>query len=342
MPEAWDVGIPRLFSEWAVSNGPTPQTLGSGIHLIPVPLPFESPPWVNTYAIESGGGLLLIDCGTDWSPGREALGAGLAQLGLEETAVHTLLVSHLHPDHVGMAGRLQEELGCRFVMHHRAVTLVERYNDTPGYHRRVRAVAEAHGVPQTLIGRATSAPRPDYMPLLGPPDHTVGDGDYIDLGGGRSLEVLYTPGHDQAHICLRDSATGVLFSGDHILPRISPVIMYQPEEEDVLGDYLGSLRRLLDLSVGLTYPAHGTLIDRGDLRARQILLHHDRRLLDMADLVRRSETTAWEVMLASFRPNLNALQARLALLETIAHLEHLRIRGRVREELRDNRVFYRA
>ena len=322
-------------------NGvPPPQSLGDGIHLVPVPLPFKSPPWVNTYAVESNGGLLLIDCGTDWDPGREVLRSGLEFLGLEESAIHTLLVSHLHPDHVGMAKRLQEELGCRLVMHHRAAILVGRYNDTPGYYRFVRVLAHAHGMPETVIAQATAAPRPAYMPQINPPDHTVGDGDRIGLGGGRFLEILHTPGHDRAHICLIDSATGILFSGDHILPRISPVIMYEPDEEDVLGDYLGALRRLVGLAVGLTYPAHGTLIDRGEERARQIILHHDRRLLDMADLVRLGETTAWEVMLESFRPNLEPLQARLALLETIAHLEHLRIGGRVREVTRDGSVYY--
>ena len=56
------------------------------------------------------------------------------------------------------------------------------------------------------------------------------------------------------------------------------------------------------MNPGITYPAHGTLIDRGDERARQILLHHDRRLLDMAELVRSADTTAWEVMLKSFPP----------------------------------------
>ncbi len=321
---------------------PLPRPLGNGIHLIPVPLPFKSPLWVNTYAIESDGGLLLIDCGTDWDLGRQALARGFADLGLEEAAVHTLLVSHLHPDHVGMAARLQAEIGCRFVMHRSASQLVDRYNDTPGYYERVREIASRHGVPPQLVAEATSAVRPDYMPEIGPPDHTVEDGDMVGLGGGRALEVLHTPGHDQAHICLRDTSSGVFFSGDHVLPRISPVIMYEPTIGDVLGDYLESLRRLIGLSIGVTYPAHGTLIDRGDERARQIVLHHDRRLLDMADLVDRGETSSFQVMLRSFRPNLDPIQARLALLETIAHLEHLCVRGRIDVEERDGQVFYRA
>jgi len=323
-------------------SAPPPQSLGNGIHLVPAPLPFKSPPWVNAYAIETGDGLVLIDCGADWEPGRHALSEGLATLGLDESAVHTLVVSHLHPDHVGMSTRLVRELGCRFVMHERAAAHVPRYNDTPGYAERLRGIAFTHGVPDEFVDSATRLARPDYMPLIDPPDHVVAEGDTIDLGGGRSLMVMHTPGHDPAHICLRDTRTGILFSGDHVLPRISPVIMYDLDIGDPLADYLESLSRLVDMGIGVTYPAHGTLIDRGDERAHQILLHHRRRLRDMADLVARGDTSAWSVMTKSFRPNLTPVEARLAFLETVSHLEHLRLTGRVAGEDRDGRVMYRA
>ncbi len=323
-------------------NAPPPRSLGAGIHLIPAPLPFKSPPWVNAYAVEAGDGLLLLDCGADWAEGRTAIREGFATLGLEESAVHTLVVSHLHPDHVGMSARLVEEWGCRFVMHERASKLVEIYNDTPGYIQRLGRIALTHGVPEGLVATALDVRRPDYMPLINPPDHTVRDGERIDIGGGRALEVIHTPGHEPSHICLRDSRTGILFSGDQVLPRISPVIMYDEELGDVLGDYMASLKKLVDMRIGVTYPAHGTMIDRGDERARQILLHHDRRLLDMAELVGSGNTDAWQVMLRSFTPNLDPLQARLAFLETISHLEHLRLTGRIRVEEHNGRVIYRA
>lgn len=321
---------------------PPPRSLGNGIHLVPAPLPFKSPEWVNAYAVEANEGLVLIDCGTDWQPGREALRKGFDELGLDESAVHTLIVSHLHPDHVGMSARLVREWGCRFVMHERASQLVDRYNDSAGYASRLKVIGAAHGVPESVVAAATQVQRPDYMPMIDPPDHTVSDGDEIELGGGRSLEVVHTPGHEPSHICLRDSRSGTVFSGDHVLPRISPVIMYDLDLGDVLGDYLASLQKLIAVHIGLTYPAHGTIIEHGDERVRQILLHHDRRLLDMAELVRAGDTTAWDVMLKSFRPNLDPLQARLAFLETVSHLEHLRLTGRIREEERDGVMIYKG
>jgi glyoxylase-like metal-dependent hydrolase (beta-lactamase superfamily II) len=242
-----------------------------------------------------------------------------------------------------MSARLVRELGCRFVMHERAARSVPRYNDTPGYIERLVRIGNSHGVPARLLDSVTAdlATRPGYMPMIEPPDHTVVDGDTIDLGGGRWLEVIHTPGHEPAHICLRDSRTGVFFSGDHVLPRISPVVMWDEDLDDPLGDYLASLGKLLGLDIGVAYPAHGTLIDRGDERARQILLHHDRRLLDMAELVRSRDSTAWDVMVRSFRPNLTPIEARLAFLETVSHLQHLAITGRLHAEPRGGKVVFR-
>jgi glyoxylase-like metal-dependent hydrolase (beta-lactamase superfamily II) len=322
---------------------PDPRSLGDGIHLIPAPLPFQSPAWVNCYAIESHGGITLIDCGCDWEPGRQALERGLTAVGLGGAPIHTLIVSHLHPDHVGMAGRVVGEHGSRFVMHERAHKLVDRYNDTPGFVVRNFDLARRHGVPEhQATALADVGTRPDYMPRLQPPDVVVADGDTIELGGLRSLEVLHTPGHEPSHICLRDSLTGVVFSGDHVLPRISPVIMFDEDFEDVLGDYLRSLRRLLTEAIGLTYPAHGGIIERGAARVEQLLLHHERRLGTMEERVEHLPQTAWTLMGSVFRPNLSPLEQRLALRETVAHLEHLRLGEHLGVEDRGGVAWYHS
>ena len=320
---------------------PPPQALGHGIYQIALPLPFKSPPWVNVYVVESTDGLLMIDCGADWDDGHRALHRGFRDLRLDLRQVHTLVVSHLHPDHVGMSTRVVSALGCRFVMHERAANLVDRYNDTPGFISRMEDLARRHGVPEDVISLTTSrSTRPDYMPVISPPDTLVADGDAISLGDGRSLRVLHTPGHEPSHICLVDSKSGALFSGDHVLPRISPVVMYDELYDDVLGDYLDSLQRLVKGGFELTFPAHGTIVEHGAERALQIMLHHRRRLTDMAQLVEGRARTAWDVMIRSFRPNLEPLQARLAFLETISHLEHLVLDGPVSREIRDEVSFY--
>lgn len=322
---------------------PEPRSLGHGIHLIPAPLPFQTPGWVNCYAIETAEGVALIDCGCDWEPGHRALREGLAAVGLGGASIHTLIVSHLHPDHVGMAPRVVADHGSRFVMHERAARLVHRYNDSPGLAKRNLELARRHGVPEYQAeSLADLGPRPDYMPLIDPPDQIVADGDTLQIGTGRVLEVLHTPGHEPSHICLRDSLTGVVFSGDHVLPRITPVIMFDEEYDDVLGDYLTSLRRLLTVPIGITYPAHGSIIERGAARVEQLLVHHERRLSEMEDRTRQTTQTAWSLVGAAFRPNLSPIEQRLALRETVSHLEFLRLRGRLGTDDRNGVVWYRG
>jgi len=316
--------------------------LGHGISVVHVPLPFQSPKTVNCYLVEGDRGLTLIDCGVDWEPGATTLEAGLLELGVELADITNLVVRHLHPDHVGMAPRVIAASDCRFMMHESARSLIPRYNDTPGFAERLAALGRSNGVPSSALGEFSNiGPRPDFMPTLGAPDVTVEDGDSIEVSASRRLEVIYTPGHDQAHICLRDSLTGIVFSGDHVLGRITPVIMFSEDAGDVLGDYMTSLQRLIDTRIGLTYPAHGHVIERGRQRCEQILLHHERRLSGMLEVLERGPTTAWEIMLASFRPNLNPLEQRLALRETVAHLEHLRISDSVDTFEEDGTIWYR-
>ena len=313
-----------------MSEGALAQALGQGVSLITLPLPFRAPPSVNAYVIEGGEGLTLIDCGTDWREGFEALTTGLAAVGLDPSGIHTLVVSHLHPDHVGMAPRLIRQWGVKTVMHSRAAKLIDRYNDTEGFVRRTRDLADRHGVPPDRHAAFVDVgARPEWMPPIDPPDQVVDDGDHLSIDHDRRFEVLHTPGHEPAHICLRDSRTGALFSGDHILPRITPFVGYDELFEDVLGDFLESLARVEQLEIGLTYPAHGALVEHGSARAEQLLAHHQRRLADMLEVIDPTGSSAWEVMERVFRPNLGPTEQRLALRETIAHLEHLRLQGKL-------------
>lgn len=316
--------------------------LGHGIGVIPLPLPFDSPSFVNAYVIRTGIGTTLIDCGVDWEPGMTRLLDGLAVLEVEPDSIHTLVVTHLHPDHVGMAPAVTARFGARLLMHRNALEHHLVYNDTPGARQWLEDFGRLHAVPAERLPAFVDLVRSDWMPFIGPPDVVVDDGDRVDIGDGRHLEVLYTPGHEHSHICMVESRTGILFSGDHILPRITPVIMWDHTETDVLGTYLASVDRLTHDGIGLTYPAHGTIVERGSQRAEQIVLHHERRLDGMLDVVRLGPTTAWHVMTESFRPHLNPLEQRLALRETVSHLEHLRHRAAVTSFEEDVRYYRRA
>ena len=264
-----------------MSESALAQALGQGVSLITLPLPFRAPPSVNAYVIEGGEGLTLIDCGTDWpeglrDPDRRPGG------GRSRPRRNPHPGRHAPPPRSCRHGcrASTREWGVKTVMHSRAAKLVDRYNDTEGYFRRTTGPGRPpRGSAGQLRGlRRRRSPGPSGCRSIDPPDQMVDDGDRISIDRDRHFEVLHTPGHEPAHICLRDSRTGVLFSGDHILPRITPFVGYDELFDDVLGDFLESLARIEQLQVGLTYPAHGALVEHGSARAEQLLAHHQRRL----------------------------------------------------------------
>ncbi len=311
-------------------------SLGEGIYRITLPLPFPAPRAVNCYLFEGDRGLTLLDCGIDGAREFDLLRAGLSGFGFAVEDLHRLVASHLHVDHMGLAKRIITATGCEWVMHASTSAEISHYNDWAPRRDALARLVETGGAPREAVNRfARDAPRPAWFSEAIAPTHPVEDGQAIPLSGTRRLEVLFTPGHQANHLCLRDSRTGRLFSGDHVLPRISPFIPYTGEEADHLGEYLASLGRIAALDVETTYPGHGPIIERGSVRAHQILLHHQRRLEAMLEVLTEPRTP-WEVMRSVFRPNLSSLEERLAFQETMAHLEHLRKDGRVeRERLHD-------
>ena len=298
-------------------------SLGHQISQIRLPLPFPRLRWVNAFVIEGEGGLTLIDCGVDSADGWDALSIGLKTLGHSVADIETVVGSHLHVDHMGMAGRIVEAASARFVMHKAAPVGIAEYNDWSIAATYQSGLAARNGAPAGALAEMREPqPRAEWATRTMFPTDLVVDGGAIEVDVDRTLEVLYTPGHDEAHICLVDSRTGVLFSGDHVLPRITPVVAYDAAS-DRLGVYTESLQRIEDLGFGLTYPAHGTVIERGSTRARQIILHHERRLGGITQELRHGPKTAWDILEAIFRPNLLVFEKRLAFAETLAHLDHL-------------------
>ena len=316
--------------------------MGDGVYRITLPLPFPTLRAVNCYLFEGDQGLTLLDCGIDGAAEFDMLTGGLAGFDFAVSNLERLVASHLHVDHMGMAKRIIDATGCDWVMHNSAKGEVPHYNDWgPRRDDLARLVVRSGAPPEAATRFSRGFARPAWFSEALPPTHPVDDGDRIPLSAGRHLEVIFTPGHQANHLCLRDSRTGRLFSGDHVLPRISPFIPYTGESHDHLGAYLASLDRITSLGVRETHPGHGPTIERGSARAHQILLHHQRRLETMFSILDEGPKTPWDIMLAVFRSNLSPLEERLAFQETMAHLEHLRVNGRVERNLVDGSWHYR-
>lgn len=297
-----------------------------GVHRIAVPLPFP-PHEVAAWVIEGEDGFTLVDTGMDTPVARAALRDGAERLGVTPGNLAHVLLTHVHPDHYGLAGPVRAWSGARVAIHEREEALARRFVDGWADDRpATQASFAAMGVPEGLAAELLAATdRLHALYAHFQPDDLL-SGERGPLPGGAGWEWILTPGHSPGHVVVYHPARRILVSGDHVLPRISPNVGADLYVDDPLSDYLASLRRLRELPVEVVLPSHGPLF--GDLGGRidEILAHHEARNRAILALLGESRT-AYEVATGIFRalPPDNFVHA---LREVRAHLVHLASEGR--------------
>jgi glyoxylase-like metal-dependent hydrolase (beta-lactamase superfamily II) len=160
--------------------------------------------------------------------------------------------------------------------------------------------------------------------------HYAGDPEPLEPGDALDgWRVLHLPGHADGHLCLlRD---GVLIAGDALLATISPTVgLYPGARPDPLGDYLDSLKRIVELAPRIAYAGHGDTIEDPPRRAQDLVAHHHERLARTREALSNEPRNAYEVSLTLFPERLAPVLRRFALAETLAHLEYLALRGEVK------------
>jgi glyoxylase-like metal-dependent hydrolase (beta-lactamase superfamily II) len=336
-PAAFAVTGYEQHAAWQRRDLPPVERLDDGVWSIPVPMADHPMRYVLCYLLEGTSGPVLVDPGWPDDASWTALLDGLSQAGWETSDVHGVLVSHAHSDHLGLAGRLREESGCWIGMHPLDAQMLRTYEDGSAAAHRNSAFLDVAGVPG--VERPALRTDPEMLRRLGAarPDRLVEDGD-ARLVPGRTLKARWTPGHTPGHLCFVDAEVGHLYSGDHLLPRISTnVSSYDAGGEDVLGQYLSSLTDLAGTgpaAAAEVLPAHEYRFRGVAGRVAALLSHHDQRLDEVLEAVRDiGEPTVWEVA-GRIRwsrgwTETTGARRRLALAETLAHLQHLASTRRV-------------
>lgn len=339
-----------------------------GVVRVQLPIMLPGLGHVNCYVLEDERGVTLVDPGM---PGPEAhveLARRLEKAGYPVDRVHTVLVTHSHPDHFGGAGRLKVEQHCDVVAHTDFSTPFDRADAA-----NAAAAAVADGDLDELVDVGQADPSrpttlrevlfgdgelPDVPPRVTPwggegfrpsaaelehmrswdrlskegllsldPTVRVGDDEVVRLGRGEWI-VVHTPGHTGDHICLFDPEHGTLLSGDHVLPTITPHISGLTPEPDSLAQFFDGLHRVAAIEgVTTVLPAHGLPFADLPRRVDEIIEHHQERLAllsDIADDLGDADVTGYSRRLFRERS-----WGPMAESETYAHLEHLRILGRM-------------
>jgi glyoxylase-like metal-dependent hydrolase (beta-lactamase superfamily II) len=319
----------------------------SGLYQLKVPIPDNPLGWVLPYLIKTNDGYTLIDCGWNTEEAFAALEEELNECGVKFDDIKQLVVTHVHPDHYGLAGRVKEVSNCRLVTHQRERDFIRsRYRNPEQLLERVMVWLNEHGVPKDEVEDLQRA----AMPVRGfvvpsEPDHVVWGGETLDLGLYR-FEIYWTPGHSPGHICFFDRAQRIILTGDHVLPTITPNVGMHPQQTgNPLGDYLASLHRLEPLEVDDVLPAHEHSFKDLQGRLHGIIDHHEERLNEMIAIIGNEQKTAYDVAstlvwtIGTF-DKFSTWMRRAAISETLAHLEYAVYEGRLATHRRDGVVRY--
>jgi glyoxylase-like metal-dependent hydrolase (beta-lactamase superfamily II) len=294
--------------------------LEEGLRRITFPLPLGID-HVHCYFVRlSSGGWLLVDTGLG---SRDPAGQWRPVLDALDAPVERILVTHMHPDHVGGARDVAELTGAPvFQGREDFAQCLGAWGPDRDPGRFARHWAE-NGVPDDALEDVVAATSSlATMVHYAPAPELLEAGADVD---GWNVEVLR--GHADGHIVLfRD---GVLIAGDAILARISPVVgLYPNSRPDPLGDYLETLGRIEALAPRVAYTGHGPSIDEPAVRARELREHHRERIDRTEAALSVVPVNAWQVSFELFPADLAGGQRRFAVAETLAHLERLVFEGR--------------
>lgn len=334
---------------------PTPpvEHLSPGLWSIPVPIPDNPLGYTLVYLLESDRGPVLVDAGWDDPASWAALRAGVEAAGATVEGVYGVLVTHYHPDHHGLAGKVREASGAWVALHPADTAIVRRQRshamkDSTEWVDRLGHVLHAAGVPEEeMVALSDLRNRVAFAePVL--PDREIEDGAPADVPG-RPVRAVWTPGHSPGHTCFLLERENRLLAGDHLLPRITPHVgLYEMDrfDSDSLGDFLASLRKIADLAPAEVLPAHQHRFGGAAERIDEVLHHHEQRLDRLERQLAGGELTAWQIAegMDWNRPweQISPMMRQVALSEAAAHLRHLVMRGRVEAVPGDGPVRFRA
>lgn len=298
---------------------------------VPVPFPLKT---VQCYLVREEGAWTMIDTGLQYAPARQAWAHAFQTLQIEPRAIRQIVLTHAHPDHYGLAGYFQEMTGAPVFLLDREIEIAVFEWQADGEHMDMIARYFAkHGLPSS-IGESVHERQMQVLAMVQPQPvlSPLREDEEIQIGA-ETYRVVWTPGHADGHIVLH-RADGLAFTGDHVLMKITPNIALWPGlAPNPLKDYLDALNKVDRLNITRALPGHRAILYDLPARIAELRAHHAARLNDC--VAAAQNCTAYQVCLEIF-PSLKTVdELRMALVETLSHLEYLVAEERLtREEKR--------
>ncbi len=309
------------------------------IHQISLPTPWPAVGPVHVYVIRQDP-VTLIDTGLHTPESREALDAGLREIGLTVRDIRRVLLTHAHLDHMGEAAAIVEASGAEIFLHADEVGKA----DSPAWwlEGRERVLAEngASAEERELMERYWRLGKRMFLPVDAWTPLAAGDRFAFEDG---ELKAVHLPGHALGHTGFLEESSRTLIGGDHLLEKVTPnpimepvrpgheaAVPHDPIRALTLGQFLTALDQAAEMDLARVLPGHGPVIEDHRAVVANYKAKHERRLGSLQQRLGEGRK-AWDLTREVY-PRVREFDIFLALSEVLAHLDLLVVRGRVRFE----------
>ncbi len=312
---------PAQFEAVVTKRVPPTEEVRDGLWSLPLALPEWAGPleWTLCYIYLEDSAATLVDPGWDLPINEERLASFLKQHGRNLNDA-SIVVTHLHEDHAGLARRLGIQ-GAPVAIH--TADWADVADPEPAL---LVELLERWGVPEAERASIVWPEPPTYT--WSHPSRLLNDRDVVDVGRSQ-LEVVHTPGHTNGSICLVDERNGLVLTGDHVLPTTNSGLgLGLRRQKDPIGDYLASLDRLSPYDRFEAAPGHEYRFRGLGERRDQLTAHHRKRSAEVAAILKHLDSsTVWQVAQqvhwTGGWSSLIGFLRRSALAQTEMHIDHI-------------------
>ena len=315
----------------------------TNLYRIEVPLPRNPLKALNSYIIKADGKSLIIDTGMNREECRSALFAGLAELEVDLNKAD-FFITHLHADHLGLVSAIAAD-SSKIYFNQPDADII---HNEAGAWEEYASFAVSNGFPEDGVQRAIqSHPGVKYSAQSYRDFHILREGDVISIGN-YSFQCIETPGHTPGHLCLYEPEQKIFISGDHILSNITPNISLFSDDENPLKEYLLSLDKVYNYDVRLVLPGHRAAFTNFRERIEELKHHHEVRANEVLAILEKDNSEdafhvaaqmTWDMSYESWEL-FPLMQKWFATGEAIAHLKYLEEEGKIRREIKGQKVLF--
>ena len=310
----------------------SPGSISEGIHWCRHQLPFALD-HINTWLLEDNGRRVIVDTGIADNLSQDGWNK-ILESEQHSSEISKIIVTHLHPDHIGNASWLNSRTNASVWMTQAEfLTAQAVFEKNPSHTTSaIDALFRRHGLPGN-DSMSVAEKGDHYKNLVGslPTSFIKITADDLLKIGGNSWRAIVGSGHSPEHLSLYCEEKNILIAGDMLLPRISTNVAVWPHSPDgnPLEEFLTSIDAFLKLPADvLILPSHGLPFVGAHHRVKELQNHHEERLNKILAICSEPQN-AFQILPTLFERELDAYQLFFAMGESIAHLNYLWWAGEV-------------